>query len=147
MKEKVMRYSVEVKMFVTVVVAASLLAGAVNAQPRFQGKFTLPYEVRWGNALLPAGEYSIRMVPSEPAVILSTNGKAHFIRVAPITEESRKGSTCLFIMVRGDERRVRSLNLPQLGQSLAWERLSKTEREKLASADREQAVPVIVAGR
>jgi len=58
-----MRHPVEVKLFVTVVLATCLFVAAVNAQPRFRGKFTLPCEVHSGDVVLPAGEYFLSMDP------------------------------------------------------------------------------------
>jgi hypothetical protein len=51
-------------LFVAAVGAANLLAVGVHAQaaysgPNFGARFMLPYEVHWGKAVLPAGEYSI----------------------------------------------------------------------------------------
>ena len=37
-----------------------LSAGAAQAQA-YTGKFTLPFTVRWGGAVLPAGGYSLAM--------------------------------------------------------------------------------------
>jgi hypothetical protein len=141
------RYTAEVKLLVAVVLATSVFVAAVNAQPRFQGRFRLPYEVHWGNVVLPAGEYTITLPPFEAAgLVRSASGKAQFIPFAPI-EDSKEGVSCLVITVRGDERRVLSMNLPQLGQSLIYERLTKTERETLAKADQVQEVPVLTAGK
>ena len=39
-----------------VLIATFVFTAAANAQPSFAGKFTLPYEVRWGQAVLPAGD-------------------------------------------------------------------------------------------
>jgi hypothetical protein len=47
--------------------------------------------------------------------------------------------------MRGNERIVRSVNLPQIGKSLVFEPLTKTEREMFAKAGKIEAVPVIAA--
>ena len=139
------RHTAAVKLLAAVVLATSVFVATVNAQPSFQGRFTLPYEVHWGNAVLPAGAYTITMPPFEAAALVrSASGKAQFIPFAS-TEDSKQGVSCLFIAVRGDEHRVLSLNLAQFGQSLIYERLTKTERETLAKADQIQAVPVLTA--
>jgi hypothetical protein len=42
-------------------VVAPLARVATGAQyPAWQGKFTLPFEVRWGNDVLPPGDYQFR---------------------------------------------------------------------------------------
>jgi hypothetical protein len=148
MKVMTMRHRLEVKLFVTVLAATWLFGGAVNAQTRFHGKFKLPYEVHWGKALLPAGEYSISMDWFQAGTeVRSASGQTVFIPGSPITDDSEKRGTCLVIMVRGDERRVRSLNLPEIGRSLIYEPLTKSERETRAKADQMQAVPVLTAGK
>jgi hypothetical protein len=35
-------------------------AGVAKAAPLYRGRFTLPYEVRWGQTVLPAGDYLLR---------------------------------------------------------------------------------------
>jgi hypothetical protein len=50
-------------------------------------------------------------------------------------------------MIRGDQRIIRSLNLPASGVTLVYPPATDAEREMLAKADQEQAVPVIWAGK
>jgi hypothetical protein len=146
MQKKTIRHASEVKLFVALVLATCVFATAVSAQPRFEGRFTLPYEVHWGQTVLAAGEYTIFMNPSQAAaVVRSASGKTQFIRATVATENNKKGVNCLIITARGNEHRVRSLNLPGLGQSLIYERLTKSERETVAKTD--QAVPVIIAAK
>jgi hypothetical protein len=149
MKVTTMRHPANVGAFVAVVVATCVFVTAINAQPpRFYGKFKLSNEVHWANAVLPPGEYSISMNPFEAAaVVRSASGKAQFISTAPITANSEKRCTCLLITVHGGKQTVRSLDLPQLGQTLIYEPLSKTERETLARGDQVKTVPVIIAGK
>lgn len=145
MQKKTIRHASEVKLFVALVLATCVFAAAVSAQPRFEGRFTLPYEVHWGQTVLAAGEYTIFMTPSQAAaVVRSASGKAQFIRANVATEDNKKGVNCLIITARGNEHRVRSLNLPGLGQSLIYEPLTKSERETLAKTE---AVPVTVAAK
>src|SRR5207245_6618424 len=65
--------------------------------------------------------------------------------VTPIAANSEKGAARLYTTFVRGERRVRSLNLPELGRSLIYEPLTKNEREILAQAGQVQAVPVIAA--
>ena len=146
MQKKTIRHASEVKLFVALVLATCVFAAAVSAQPRFEGRFTLPYEIHWGQTVLAAGEYTIFMNPSQAAaVVRSASGEAQFIRANVATEDNKKGVNCLIITARGNEHRVRSLNLPGVGQSLVYERLTKSERETVVKAD--QAVPVVVAAK
>jgi hypothetical protein len=145
MTAKTMRQSVKAKLFAAVVLATGVFAVSAYAQPNFEGKFKLPYEVHWNHAVLPAGEYSIRMRSTGPAIVSSASGDRTVYTAAPIISDGVKGATCLTITVSGNERKVRSLNLPKLGQSLTFEPLTKTEREMLAKAGQIDTVRVITA--
>ena len=61
------------------------------------------------------------------------------------SDSGKKGPACLIVTASGNERRVRSLNLPELGQSLTFEPLTSTEREMFAKAGQIDTVPVIIA--
>jgi hypothetical protein len=41
-----------------------------SAEGVFRGTFTLPHEVRWQNAIVPAGDYEFSFGPSEISGIL-----------------------------------------------------------------------------
>ena len=134
------------KRFLSVLVVTCALAGAVYAQPTFVGKFTLPYEVHWGQAVLPAGEYSIRMDSAAAAAkVTSTDGSRTIYTQFPMFADSDKGSTHLTITTMGNERKVRSLNAPDLGKLIIFAPLSKSEREELAKAGQSTNVPVVTA--
>jgi hypothetical protein len=140
------RHLTLVKMLLGALIATCVFTGAANAQPSFVGKFTLPYEVHWNHTVLPAGEYSIRMdSKAAPAMISSAGGKRSVYTGPPTFADSEKGTTCLTITIRGNERTVRSLNLPELGESVIFEPLTKTEGEMLAKAGRINIVPVVTA--
>ncbi len=133
--------------FTVAILAACALAGAANAQPTFSGRFTLPYEVHWGHAVLPPGDYSITMDRFDSAAIVrSASGKAHFITGLPSTGDSLKGGAFLYVTSNGGQRRVRYMNAPMLGKVLIYEPISKTEREEIARGDG-QALPVVVAAK
>jgi hypothetical protein len=147
MKAKTMRHAIEVRLFAVVLLATCAFAAAANAQT-IAAKFTLPFETHWGKNLLPAGEYTITMDSSaNVAFVRSANGKTVGFTPIPIKANSDKGATALFITVRGNERIVRSLNLPARGVSLIYPPATSAEREMLAKADQVQAVPVNTAGK
>jgi hypothetical protein len=60
-----------------VLMAACLLGSPAKAQASFQGKFTLPYEVHWGQATLPAGDYVITYIGPIPGFVIRD---AHTVR-------------------------------------------------------------------
>jgi len=138
--------STTVKLFLGLLMATCIFAGGASAQSSFEGKFTLPYEVQWNHNVLPAGEYSIKVsATGMPTVLSSTStGKSVYTSI-PISANSENGPTALTITNHGNDRRVRSVNLPQIGMSLVFDPLSKTEREMFAKAGHIDAVPVISA--
>jgi hypothetical protein len=134
-----------VKMLTILTLAMCASAAAANAQS-VTGKFTLPYEVHWGTAILPAGEYTITMDSIDSATLVhsATNSQSFFTRM-PTMDNSTKHPMGLVITSFQGERRVRSLNLPQYGRSLIYEPVTKAEREQLAKAGQIQNVPVFAA--
>jgi hypothetical protein len=146
MKTKTIRHLSRVRLLVIVTLATCAFAAAANAQSSFTGKFTLPYEVHWGTAILPAGEYTITMdtLHSAPLVQSASNNQLFYTRM-PMIDDSTKGSASLSITFLQGERKVRALNLPGFGRSLVYERLTKAEREQLAKGGQIQTVPVFIA--
>jgi hypothetical protein len=134
------------KLLLGVVIATCAFTAVANAQPSFVGKFTLPYEVHWDSAVLPAGEYSIRMDSAAgPAVIRWASGSREVYTRFRIIADSEKGGAYLTLTTQGNERRVRSVNLPELGESVIFAPLTKTEREMLAKAGQISTLPVVIA--
>jgi hypothetical protein len=147
MKAKTKRHAFEVRLFAVVLLATCVFAAAANAQT-LAAKFTLPFEVHWGRNVLPAGEYTVTMdSTTNVALIRSANGETVGFSPVPTRATSHSGTTALFVMVRGNERLIRSLNLPTSGISLIYPPTSSAQREMLANADRIKSVPVITAGK
>jgi hypothetical protein len=147
MRNKGKRHTTKATLFAVVLLATCAFAGLANAQT-LAVKFTLPFEVQWGRNVLPAGEYSISMDSiANVALVRSANGNTVGFTPIPITATSHSGNTALFVMVRGNEHLVRSLNLPARGISLIYPPTTSAQREMLANADRVKSVPVITAGK
>jgi hypothetical protein len=143
---KTMGQSIKAKLYAAFVLATCVFTVAANAQPSFDGKFTLPYEVHWNRAVLPAGEYSIQVdAKGMPTVVHSTSSSKSVNTHPPILADLEKGAARLTVTIRGNERRVRSMNLPQIGKSLIFEPLTATEREMFAKAGHIESVPVVTA--
>ena len=101
-----------------------LWAGVANAAPVYRGRFTLPYEVRWGQAVLPAGDYLLRFVDVQTRVFVviqdANNGK-DVAYLAPVTKTEAKGTSALLLADEGDQRVVHSLRLAELGEVFIYE--------------------------
>jgi hypothetical protein len=134
-----------VRMLAIFTLAMCAFTATANAQS-VMGRFTLPYEVHWGTATLPAGEYMITMDSLHTATLVQSvsNSQSFYTRI-PTIQDSEKGAACLIVTTQGNERTIRSLNLPQDGMSLVYKPLTKAEREQLAKAGQIQSVPVFAA--
>ena len=132
-----------------VVFAVLISVVGANAQTAvFLGRFTLSYPVRWGQSVLPAGQYSIRFTSiHSPATIHSMDGKIAAFVMTARSADSEKGPSSLTVVTRGNERRVASMNLPDARVSLVYSPLTKAEREELAKARQLQTVPLIAANQ
>jgi hypothetical protein len=147
MKTQAIRRAIKVRLFAVALLATCAFAASANAQS-FYGKFTLPSDTHWGKNVLPAGNYTMSLnSQTNVALIRSADGNTVGFTPIPIEASSKKGATALMVMVRGNERIVRSLNLPALGVSLIYTPATSAEREILAKADQVQSVPVITAGK
>jgi hypothetical protein len=124
--------------------AICAFAAAAIAQSGFIGKFTLPYQVRWGKAVLPAGDYSIHFSSVQsPAIVRSMDGTISTFVFTEAKEDSQKGPSSLTLVTRGNEWRVASMNLPDI--SLVYSPVTQAERETLAKARQIETVPLVAA--
>jgi hypothetical protein len=142
------RNMIQARMIAAAVLVVSLCAAAGYAKPSFTGRFTLPYEVNWGKNTLPAGNYVIIIEEvGRQATVESLDGHIAFFTPMPIKLDSDGGSTGLVVLVRGNERVVRLLNLPHAGVSLVYQPQTSAERELLVKADRVEAVPLVAGAK
>ena len=92
------------------------------AQDAYKGRFTLTNDVRWSQALLPAGEYTFSLKSNAlPAQILihGPNGFAMILTSVASRKDSDASST-MTIERRGGMRVVRDLYLAELGLDLRY---------------------------
>jgi hypothetical protein len=109
----------------TVGLLISLLCASVaQAAPLYRGKFTLPYAVRWGQAVLPAGEYQLKFRDVQARVFVviqdAKSGK-EIAYLAPVTNSEAQGTSALLIPDDGDQRVVHSLRLAELNEAFIFE--------------------------
>jgi len=146
MKVKITRYATRVTLLAAVLLATCLLARPASAQAGIQGKFTLPYETHWGQAVLPAGDYLLTFTHDNmPPMLVIRNAKSlRFVAFESVNirEDSTKGESALLIGTRGEQRIVHSLTIAKLGQVFVYDRALARAVEE---ARQTQAVPVIVA--
>ena len=152
MKTNASRHPIQARLLTVAVLLICGFAAAANAQssghPAVAIRFTLPFQAHWGTRILPAGQYTMYFDNSHPAALVqSANGKTAFYTPIPIRNRSNNGPAALLVVVRGNERMVRSLNLPKSDLSLVYQPATNTEREILAQADQIKAVPLITADK
>ena len=114
-------------------IAVCASASAASAQSIFKGKFTLPENVQWGNASLPAGDYTFSLKSaSVPAQIFlqGPNGGA-FIMTGSIDKRDEGESSNLTIERRGESHFVHTMYLADLGLELRYRvpSIPKNERQ------------------
>ncbi len=138
-----------VKFFAAALVAVLLVADAANAGPLFKGKVNLGSEVRWGKAILPAGEYWITLnLPSLPATVTiqSANGsQTALVMPVEIYRSGAKGSNALIVARQGIQRTVHALRLSEVGLTLRYEPQGAQKRKAIEEAETIQEVPVLAA--
>lgn len=147
MKVNPKRYSANWTGLLGILLAACFLATAAYADPLFTGTFKLTNEVHWGQAVLPAGDYSFTIDSTKDntplVVVRSADGKKAAFALATATGIPQPGGSYIYVANDGT-RRVRLLNLPENNLSLAFGPMSKRDREELNAAKTE-VVPVVVA--
>ncbi len=87
------------------------------------GKFTLAKEVRWGSAVLPAGEYTYALEHQTGQVLFvrNTNGRANAIVLVKSASLVNEGERDRLVLQRnGDDWFVSSMVITNLGQVLSF---------------------------
>jgi hypothetical protein len=129
------------------VVMGGLSVGAAQAQS-YTARVTLPHEVQWGAASLPAGDYSLALdsVAGSLRVIDASRRIRALVRGVPESATPTQPAS-LLITRDGNERTVRSLNCPMWGYKFVYKPITRAERTLLAGGDQAETVAVRVASR
>ena len=110
------------KTLVLVVGALCLSAGLASAQSAIKGEFTLPSEIHWGRAVLPAGQYSFDLTSMRAPEVIHVRGEGvNIVLMAQAVGDRPTPTDSALVLVRqGDNNVVRSLRLAPLGVSLYY---------------------------
>ena len=126
-----------------------LWAGLANAAPLY-GRFTLPYEVRWSQAVLPAGDYLLGLQEFGGRVFVlirdAKSGK-DIALLAPLGTSDAKGTSALLIADEGNQRVVHSLRLAKLGKVFIYEPALARGPEDIREAHNVQTLPVVATNK
>jgi len=133
--------------FALAIVIGGLSAGAAQAQG-YAARVTLPNEVRWASAVLPAGNYSLSMDSIKgPLTVYDTSGRVR-ARVYGVLEDPLKAKPAALLVTRdGNERTVRSFNCPGWGIEILYKPFTRAEMAKLAEGGQTESVAVRTASR
>ena len=113
------------KLFTKLGVAAlalGALATSGRAQIRYEGKFTLPFETRWGGTTLPAGDYTFTLPSWNRPYMLYIRGQAGNAIIMATTTDDRVDSNRaqLNLVDIADVRTVQTLEAPELGLTFIY---------------------------
>jgi len=103
--------------------ALNLAPAAARAQEVAHGQFTLPRQVRWQKAVVPAGDYRFSLESSGAAGMLhltKLDGKpAGFVFLVPDTEAAKSSDPSRLVLENTPEGTyVSSMQLPEFGITL-----------------------------
>jgi len=132
---------------IRLLVLGALVVG-LNAKPAsaqvLRGKFTLPSEVRWGFATLPAGDYSFTLDKGTvDSRVTITRGARFVARILTNGIDEATSDRSEMILQDGA---VRELSLPQIGLTLFYP--AHNPRHLMASNKPQiaQIIPVAATG-
>ncbi len=113
--------------------AIGVCAGPAAAQAPAAGKFTLPFEVKWQGALVPAGEYTFTLMsPGQPARLMLQGPKGTMLIGAVTTDVRRTKTTSALTVQRvGGTRFVQEMYLACLDRAIIF-RVPKISKEEQA---------------
>ena len=105
-----------------VAIALCVSAGAGKAQDDYRGTFTLPFEAHWGAAVLPAGDYEIKMPSASGPYLLFVRGEGRtaMIMAAGVNTQEASDDSQLTIINNGKDRAIDTLRAGQLGLILHY---------------------------
>ena len=142
-----------VRAMLLAVLAAGISAGAATAQGArdiVNGKFTLPFEARWGSVVLLPGDYTFRLdISARPYIVAVRQGdRGVAMAMAHAAEQGKvSGSSALIVTRRGGKYQIWTLALAEVGLTLDYAPL-KAERPLLAQEPvLIQRVPILMASR
>ena len=129
------------------VALVGLSAGAAQAQS-YTASFSLPHEVRWGGATLPAGDYRLALSTiAGPLSVIDASGRTRAL-LHGIPDSPLAGQPAALLITRdGDVRTVRSLNCPVWGTKFVYKPITRAERAMLAQGEPPETVALRVASR
>ena len=127
--------------------AVLLVPGFASAQ-ELTGKFTLPFEAHWGQAVLPEGEYTFMINSGGPRWIrVQHEGQTHTFMPAYWSSTKDKDRSAMIVARRGESGIVRSLYLKEIGLTLHYAAPSTGPKLMANGPVLIERVPMTVSGK
>jgi hypothetical protein len=129
---------------VTKVCMAALVLGAAatsgKAQSIYHGQFTLSVETRWGNATLPAGDYTFTVSSASSQYRLYIDGQKTNAIIQTLTAEKATSRRAQLNLVDiADVYSVETFDAPELGLTFTY--WTPTQKHMSSKEARQKAVP------
>jgi hypothetical protein len=137
-----------VRSLVLALASAFIFAGLASAQTA-AGKFTLPFEARWGLATLPAGDYSFTLDKPGPGSIVqrSRGTKNVALVVSQSYSMESSGPSALTVVRDSTGNTVRDLRLPEIGVVLHYAPHKPGRASAAAEREIAQMIPITTSGK
>jgi hypothetical protein len=102
---------------VAVLLGTCLSTGAAGDQHVYKGKFTLPVTARWGQAVLPAGDYTFTLDTTSLPAVASVQDRDRNVRLVLATSKDRSSSahSHMVLLRNGAGNQIITLDLAELG--------------------------------
>ena len=110
-----------------------LAASQGKAQGTYQGQFTLPFEARWGLAVLPPGDYTISMNLDAANRFLVVRGERKTAMILSVVADRKDISdhSQLTLVKTASGYRVQTLEAGEAGMTLTYS-MPKSNRDREA---------------
>lgn len=130
--------------------AGCFTANLANAQEVYRGRFTLPVEARWGQIVLPPGEYSFTLDHGTVSGIVSvreeTGRAVGYVRSEGISDLQTFDRSELVLVRSGENYTIRALRLADLGITIEYS-VPKAERQLIVQGPQLlERIPVAMGG-
>jgi len=138
-----------IKMLLVTLAMSLLFVGTLPAQGElavYRGKFTLSYQVHWGQSILEPGDYTITIESAGTptiALIRKADGEGVSLVVSRVNSPATNSVNALLIKDKDGQLTVHSLSLANLGMILIYD--PSLARESVQEARVSRTVPVIWA--
>jgi hypothetical protein len=117
-----------------------------SAQDTVSGKFTLAHQVRWQNAVVPAGDYRFSFDPGSTTRLLvltkMSGARTGFLILVRDTADSKPSDVNeLLVEYTTGGRYVTTMKLPHFGLTLNFPTSSKTSAKQMAQSENSPMIP------